>query len=349
MIESQTTTWGFFGAIERLLKTDLLEVKPDGLETELRLRADDYVIEVLDLVDNKAAEPEPTPEPEPEPTPTPEPEPVGKTMKLGDWQVSMFETDVEGDAAEEGDDNLKTLARHWDATRKELRYPTNYADAIAMWEAVIEIVNMYDTLIEENPKDGAAKFHRSIVKGGSGLASRLMKIAKALKDSDPTPTLEPTTPDPTLEPEPQPAPDARFSPDDTVYLYWLATEQWEPVNYRGPQDDDKAVVVKDGRQMTVPMADLRAEKPTPAPEPEPEPSPTPEDPQTQADRTLLQSVIDGTVADILSADLGEQLMELYERHGGEDAEWADPELKALAEAAMDAYEAAEMAELAKIG
>jgi hypothetical protein len=77
-------------------------------------------------------------------------------------------------------------------------------------------------------------------------------------------------------------------------------------------------------------------------EPAPQPEPTPEDPQAAADRALLQSVIDGTVADILSPALADELIELYERHGGEDAEWADPELKRLAEAAMDAYEKAAM-------
>lgn len=49
----------------------------------------------------------------------------------------------------------------------------------------------------------------------------------------------------------------KFSSGDTVYIYWLATDKWEPVNYRGPLGSDKAVVVKDGMQFTVNVADLR--------------------------------------------------------------------------------------------
>ncbi|MFH1984767.1 MAG: hypothetical protein ABIL58_23245 [Pseudomonadota bacterium] len=62
-------------------------------------------------------------------------------------------------------------------------------------------------------------------------------------------------------------PDGKFSPGDTVYLYWEATGKDEPVNFRGPVGDDQAVVVKDGKQLTVKYSDLKAE-PAPAPEPD---------------------------------------------------------------------------------
>jgi hypothetical protein len=53
-----------------------------------------------------------------------------------------------------------------------------------------------------------------------------------------------------------------ISVGDTVLIFWLATERWEPVNYRG-RFGDRAVVVKDGFQLTVPSDDLRIE-PSPA-------------------------------------------------------------------------------------
>lgn len=50
---------------------------------------------------------------------------------------------------------------------------------------------------------------------------------------------------------------AKYSSGDTVYMYWLATDKWVPVNYRGPLGSDSAVVVKDGMQFTVKLADLK--------------------------------------------------------------------------------------------
>lgn len=55
-------------------------------------------------------------------------------------------------------------------------------------------------------------------------------------------------------------------------------------------------------------------------------------PQRATDRALVQSVIDGTVPDILSAELGEALIAAYERNEH------DPEFIAFIEQAMDIYE-----------
>ena len=52
-----------------------------------------------------------------------------------------------------------------------------------------------------------------------------------------------------------------FRVDDTVWIYWQATEQWEPANYRGKWGQDMACIVKGMSQMLVPIADLKKEKP----------------------------------------------------------------------------------------
>lgn len=61
------------------------------------------------------------------------------------------------------------------------------------------------------------------------------------------------------------------------------------------------------------------------------------DPQKDADRALFQSVIDGTVADILAPELADDLEAAYTRNQG------DAELAALFEQAVAAYQAAMMA------
>lgn len=61
------------------------------------------------------------------------------------------------------------------------------------------------------------------------------------------------------------------------------------------------------------------------------------DPQKDADRALFQSVIDGTVADILAPELADDLEAAYTRNQG------DAELAALFEQAVSAYQAAMMA------
>jgi len=59
--------------------------------------------------------------------------------------------------------------------------------------------------------------------------------------------------------------------------------------------------------------------------------------QKTADRALFQSVIDATVPDMLSPELGEEIIAAYTRN--ED----DPEITALAEKAIDSYQVASMA------
>ena len=61
------------------------------------------------------------------------------------------------------------------------------------------------------------------------------------------------------------------------------------------------------------------------------------DPQKDSDRALFQSVIDGTVADILAPELADDLEAAYTRNQG------DAELAALFEQAVAAYQAAMMA------
>lgn len=61
------------------------------------------------------------------------------------------------------------------------------------------------------------------------------------------------------------------------------------------------------------------------------------DPQKDADRALFQSVIDGTVTDILAPELADDLEAAYTRNQG------DAELEALFEQAVAAYQAAMMA------
>ena len=67
------------------------------------------------------------------------------------------------------------------------------------------------------------------------------------------------------------------------------------------------------------------------------PEVSPEDQQKQADQALFQSVIDGTVADILAPELADDLEAAYTRNQG------DAELAALFEQAVAAYQAAMMA------
>ena len=67
----------------------------------------------------------------------------------------------------------------------------------------------------------------------------------------------------------------------------------------------------------------------------PNPTPTPQqDPARAADTALYQSVIDGTVADILSPELADELEAAYNRHAG------DPEMDAMFERAVNAYQSA---------
>jgi hypothetical protein len=80
-----------------------------------------------------------------------------------------------------------------------------------------------------------------------------------------------------------------------------------------------------------PAADLG---PTPEPDPTPAPDPAIANPQKDADRALFQSVIGGAVPDMLSPDLGREMIAAYERNQ------SDAEMTALAEQAMDAYEQA---------
>ena len=95
------------------------------------------------------------------------------------------------------------------------------------------------------------------------------------------------------------------------------------VIFRG-YEGDKGMIYdpKSGMQMAVPLEQLRREDQSPA------------DPQKDADRALFQSVIDGAVPDMLSPDLGREMIAAYERNQ------ADAELIALAEQAMDIYEQA---------
>lgn len=69
----------------------------------------------------------------------------------------------------------------------------------------------------------------------------------------------------------------------------------------------------------------------------PGPAPSAQDGQRDADRALFQSVIDGTAADMLAPELADQLEAAYNRSA------ADPELLALFEQAVTAYQAAMMA------
>lgn len=76
----------------------------------------------------------------------------------------------------------------------------------------------------------------------------------------------------------------------------------------------------------------------PTPQPTPDPMPTPQqDPARAADTALYQSVIDGTVADILAPELADELEAAYNRHAG------DPEMDAMFEQAVNVYQAAMLA------
>lgn len=91
-----------------------------------------------------------------------------------------------------------------------------------------------------------------------------------------------------------------------------------------------------------PEAQPAPEEPvTVVPPPEPEPSfeippPPAEDPQKTADRAYLQSIIDGTVADILDPGHIEKLEAAYTRHEG------DAEMEDLFNRAVMAYQEAEL-------
>jgi hypothetical protein len=82
---------------------------------------------------------------------------------------------------------------------------------------------------------------------------------------------------------------ANFSPGDTVYFYHEAKGEYVEANYRGPQGDDKAVVVYDGSNWTLGNDELFAEKPAEPSEPEPDTA----NPAVNAARETLQSIIDG--------------------------------------------------------
>lgn len=83
--------------------------------------------------------------------------------------------------------------------------------------------------------------------------------------------------------------------------------------------------------------------PTPAPPSPVDPAPAPSaDPQKDADRILFRAVINGMVADILAPELADQLEAAYLRHPD------DPELGALFEQAVGAYQSAMMAATANL-
>lgn len=97
-----------------------------------------------------------------------------------------------------------------------------------------------------------------------------------------------------------------------------------PSGTRAMYSDDDAVPMVDALfSMREAAAGVNDEPPTAAP-----------DPQKYADRALFQSVIDGTVADILAPELADDLEAAYTRNQD------DPELAALFEQAVSAYEAA---------
>jgi len=50
-----------------------------------------------------------------------------------------------------------------------------------------------------------------------------------------------------------------ISVGDTVFIFWLATNKMEPVNYRG-KTGNKAMIVKNQQQMFVPFSDLKLQK-----------------------------------------------------------------------------------------
>lgn len=83
-------------------------------------------------------------------------------------------------------------------------------------------------------------------------------------------------------------------------------------------------------------------EPTPPPEAAATPLAAAEPAEKIADRALFQSVIDGTAPDMLAPELADQLEAAYVRHE------ADPELMALFERAVDAYQAAMMAATANL-
>ncbi|MDF0606668.1 hypothetical protein HZU77_013545 [Neisseriaceae bacterium TC5R-5] len=77
-------------------------------------------------------------------------------------------------------------------------------------------------------------------------------------------------------------------------------------------------------------------------EAQPNPAPSTTDPQQDADRALFQSVIDGTVADILAPALADELEAAYLR------QQEDTELAALFEQAVNAYQAAMLTATAQL-
>lgn len=95
-------------------------------------------------------------------------------------------------------------------------------------------------------------------------------------------------------------------------------------------------VVLGTQQTGAEPADIPANQAPIVQKPEPTPAPT-ETTQMTADKALFQSVIDGTVPDILAVELGDQLEAAYYRHAG------NPEMDALFEAAVNAYGEASLA------
>jgi hypothetical protein len=53
-----------------------------------------------------------------------------------------------------------------------------------------------------------------------------------------------------------------FYPGDKVFVYFLATEKWEKVNYRGKIGDDMCVVVRDAKQWVIPLYCVKKEEET---------------------------------------------------------------------------------------
>jgi hypothetical protein len=74
----------------------------------------------------------------------------------------------------------------------------------------------------------------------------------------------------------------------------------------------------------------------------PAPEVSPEDQQKQADQALFQSVIDGSIPDILAPELADSLESAYYR------QQTDPALVSLFEQAVSAYQNAMMAATAEL-
>ena len=50
---------------------------------------------------------------------------------------------------------------------------------------------------------------------------------------------------------------AIYDVGDKLELFWPATGLWEQVNYRGPTDNNRSVIVKNGEQIVVGTSELR--------------------------------------------------------------------------------------------